>query len=278
VSLGVACFGSVHRPLALAARTLGDVDGAVGHLEAALVADLALDHRPGHALDAALLAEVLERRGEPGDGDRAVALRRTAIEEGRACGMTDRAAAWQRAAERAANADIACHQEGRVWLVTAGQRRALVPDSVGVRYLTQLIERAGVEISALELASQHALSRQAAGHHPVLDADAKAAYRRRIEELRSELADAEECADLERAARAREELDRFLEELARCTGFAGRARSFTHNAERARVSVHKAIKRAVSAIAEIDPAIGRAVGDRVVTGSTCVFLATAPER
>jgi hypothetical protein len=112
----------------------------------------------------------------------------------------------------------------------------------------------------------------------VLDADAKAAYRRRIEELRSELADAEECADLERAARAREELDRFLEELARCTGFAGRARSFTHNAERARVSVHKAIKRAVSAIAEIDPAIGRAVGDRVVTGSTCVFLATAPER
>ena len=74
-SLGVACFGSAHRPLALAAWTIGDLDRAIGHLESALLADLALDHRPCHAIDAALLAEALDLRRQPGrrrPGERAV--------------------------------------------------------------------------------------------------------------------------------------------------------------------------------------------------------------
>ena len=116
-----------------------------------------------------------------------------------------------------------------------------------------------------------------ADEHAVLDADAKAAYRRRIEDLRSEIDDAEACTDVERTVRARVELDRFAEEPARSTGFAGRARSFSHNAERARVSVHKAIKRAVSAIAEIDPVIGSAVTAWLATGNNCVFLAGGPD-
>src|SRR5207342_924602 len=115
---------------------------------------------------------------------------------------------------------------------------ALVPDSVGVRYLTKLIERAGTPISALELASGHALAGRGAEAQPLLDAEATAAYRQRV----SELDDADACADPERAARARAELDRLVEELTRCSGLAGRSRSFAHNAERARVSVHKAIK------------------------------------
>ena len=75
---------------------------------------------------------------------------------------------------------------------------------------------------------------------------------------------------------ARVELERFVEELARCTGLAGRSRSFPHNTERARVSVHKAIKRAIRAITEIDQALGREIDARIVTGTTCVFLAGAP--
>ena len=81
-------------------------------------------------------------------------------------------------------------------------------------------------------------------------------YRRRIDELRHELDDAEACADLERAARARIELDTLLDELRRASGLGGRARSFSDDAERARVSVHKAIKRALRMIAEVDPELG----------------------
>ncbi len=70
-SLGVACFGSAQRPLALAAWTIGDLDRAIEHLESALLADLVLDNRPCHAMDAGLLAEALELRGQAGDADRA---------------------------------------------------------------------------------------------------------------------------------------------------------------------------------------------------------------
>ncbi len=275
-SLGVACFGSAQRPLALAAWTIGDLDRAIEHLESALLADLALDNRPCHAMDAALLAEALELRGQAGDADRASALWGIAIDEGRRCGMTDRVRGWESAGERASGSDVVCRREGRAWLVTAGDRRALVPDSVGVRYLTELIARVGVAIPSIELASDHVLVDRGSRDDVVLDADAKAAYRRRIEDLHSEVEDAEACADLERASRARVELDRFVEELARCTGLAGRARFFPRDAERARVSVRKAIARAVRVITEIDHALGREIGARVVTGTTCVFLARAP--
>ena len=71
------------------------------------------------------------------------------------------------------------------------------------------------------------------------------------------------------------ELDRFVAELARATGFGGRTRSFVDGAERARVSVHKAIKRALATIAEADPTLGRELASRVVTGTRCVYLTSA---
>ena len=121
-----------------------------------------------------------------------------------------------------------------------------MPHSVGMEYLERLIEHADVEIAAVELASGHAVACDASKRDPLLDPRAKAAYRRRIEELRTEADDAEQCADIERACTARLELDRYVEELARATGFGGSTRSFADSAERARVSVHKAIKRALA--------------------------------
>jgi hypothetical protein len=145
-----------------------------------------------------------------------------------------------------------------------------------MEYLAQLIEHPGVEIAAVELASRHAVSGRGASPEPVLDQRAKADYRRRIEELRDEVDDAEACADLERAAKARLELDRFVEELARSTGFGGRTRSFAGNAERARTSVHKAIKRALALITEADPVLGHEIGAHVVTGMRCVYHPPKP--
>jgi tetratricopeptide (TPR) repeat protein len=275
-SLGVACYGSAHRPLGLAAWTMGQLDLAIEHLEAAAVADLATGNGPCHSIAIASLADALERRGETGDADRAATLRNSAIDAARRFGMIARAEAWeQRARCDEAAAHVACRRDGRVWMVRLGERAAVVPHSVGMEYLTQLIGQTGVAIPAVELASRYAMSSRDSAPDPVLDARAKEAYRRRIEELREEVDDAEACADLERAARARVELDRFVEELARVTGFAGRTRSFDDSAERARVSVHKAIKRAVAMIAEVDPTVGGEIRSRLVTGMRCVFLARA---
>jgi hypothetical protein len=70
-SIAVASYGSAHRPLALAAWTMGDLDRAVEHLEAAIAGNLATGDRPSHAVALATLADVLDERDGAGDRDRA---------------------------------------------------------------------------------------------------------------------------------------------------------------------------------------------------------------
>ena len=263
--IGIACYGSAHRPLGLAAATMGDLDGAVDHLERAVVSELARGGGPWHAVALAALADVLDRRGGGGDDERAGQAREAAIEAARRLGMHVRANEWAR---RRRSGSITCRRDGRVWVVRRGEREAAVPHGVGMQYLDHLLRHPDVDIAAVELAGAASTS---SGRDPLLDARAKAAYRRRVEELQEELDDAERCADLERVARTRLELDRYLEELARATGLGGRSRSFADAAERARISVHKAIKRALAAITEAHPDLGRELASRIVTGTRCVY-------
>ena len=239
-SLAVVCYGSTHRPLGLAAWTMGELDTAIEHLEAAVDASLALGNLPSRAIAMASLAGALRERDRPDDLRRAAGLRQAAVDDARRFGMTAWADAWERV-DQPADRTVACRRDGRVWLVRVGQRDAVVPHSVGMGYLTRLIDQMGVEITAVELASDHAVAGRGASPVLLLDSRAKAAYRRQIAELRAEVVDAEDCADLERAGRARLELDQFVEALAQATGLAGRTRAFTDEDERARVSVHKAI-------------------------------------
>ena len=108
----------------------------------------------------------------------------------------------------------------------------------------------------------------------MFDDAAKAAYRRRVEDLRAEIDDADVCNDIERAARAREELDVLLDELRRAAGLGGRTRNFAHDAERARVSVRKAIIRALAAVRAADPILAAELDFRLVTGTRCSFTSS----
>jgi non-specific serine/threonine protein kinase len=74
-----------------------------------------------------------------------------------------------------------------------------------------------------------------------LDAEAKAAYKRRLEDLRDELDEAERFNDPLRAVRAREEIDAIVRQLAAATGLGGRQRAAGSHAERARLAVTKRI-------------------------------------
>ena len=185
--------------------------------------------------------------------------------------MAEHAEQWARRASSARTVTT-CRRNARTWLVESAGSTAVVPHSVGMDYLAQLIEHADVEIPAVELASGYGVTCRGAACEPVLDDEAKAQYRHHMRELRAELDDAEACADIERAARARVALDRVIEELERAAGFGGRTRTFADNAERARLSVRKAIRRAVEMIKEAEPTLGRAIDSRVVTGMRCVFV------
>src|SRR5262249_34022756 len=162
-----------------------------------------------------------------------------------------------------------------------------------MRHLARLLERPGKEVHVLDLARLEAgnslgstvavatagndgnLARRDGGFHdgigPALDAEAKAAYRERIEELRADIAEAATWNDPERAARSRAELDALTHELAAAIGRGGRDRQTGSAAERARVSVTRAIRSAMARIAAQDAALGAHLEATVRTGTFCSY-------
>ena len=106
---------------------------------------------------------------------------------------------------------------------------------------------------------------------PMLDGAARAAYRRRVEELRADIDEALEEGRLEEAEARREELDQFVAELARAFGLGGRDRRAASAAERARLNVTRALRTAIARIMEAFPAAGAELDRRVRTGLYCAY-------
>jgi non-specific serine/threonine protein kinase len=90
-------------------------------------------------------------------------------------------------------------------------------------------------------------------------------------DLQTELDEADDFHDLERAARARQELDFLAEQLAAAVGLGGRDRRAASAAERARVSVTLALRAALKKITDAHPALGAHLGDTLRTGQYCSY-------
>ena len=93
----------------------------------------------------------------------------------------------------------------------------------------------------------------------------------RLVELREDLAEAEAWNDPERAARAQAEIDALAHELSAAVGLGGRDRATGSPAERARVSVTRAIRAAMVRIDEADPALGAHLDATIRTGTFCSY-------
>lgn len=280
-SLAVVCLGSFRRGLGLAARTLGDLDDAVAQLRASTSHCGRLGNRPMTAMDAAELAATLVARGGPGDHEEAVAALEVAIEIGSSCGMEPRVSTWRaRLAELQAPAPPpapAPHagatvgtigRRGGTWVLAWGPHQVEVPDLLGLGHLAQLLVNPGREIAATTLVGGDGGWE---GEQPLLDERAIVEYRQQIRDLQEELAEAEDHADLERAARLQEELDALVAALSGSTGLRGRSRSFATSAERARTAVRKAVRRALDVIDAADPVLGDLLRRSVQTGRTCCY-------
>ncbi len=105
----------------------------------------------------------------------------------------------------------------------------------------------------------------------MLDPAAKAAYKRRLDELREELEEAREFNDPGRAEKAEQEIEFLTRELARAVGLSGRDRKAGSHAERSRVKVTKAIRVALSHIANACPELGQYLETTIKTGEFCVY-------
>jgi hypothetical protein len=156
-------------------------------------------------------------------------------------------------------------RHGRRWRVTQAGRSVVVDHLVGLLHLAVLLANPQREIPAVELVGGvNALLGKAGGPirsaQPVLDPTAIRQYRARVAQLREQADD-----------RRWSEYDWLVGQLSAASGLGGRTRGFTDDAERARIAVGKAIRRAIDRISEADPVIGMHLRDCVHTGIRCVY-------
>jgi len=269
-SLAVVCFGSVHRALGVAALTCGQLDLAVTHLQAAVVASARLGHRPAALQARAELGLAYVQRGEAGDAQRGRALLQEAMTEADILGMTGLVARWQDAFAKVERTGAAGESHlvsvtpapHGGWRVALGVHVATTPDLVGIRYLARLVAVPNQEIAALALVVDQGSAPAVPGHQEVLDASAMTALRRRICELRQEPV---------LSADEQEELETLTHELATASGLGGRSRAFDDVPERARTAVRKALKRAIEQITAANPIIGQHLAQVIETGTSCRY-------
>lgn len=288
VNAGAASLGSVSVFLGLAAATAGDPDAATGYLEAGLAQNTAMGNRPLAAWTSMQLTQVLRQRGRQGDGVRAAdiegQLHRSAVELGMPWilerldrdGPTPTAAGVEPAPPAAS-----LKPDGDYWTVGTGDHVVRLRDSAGLRYLHRLLPTPGTEIHALDMVTTNGTRRRTVdtetidgydtGTGPLLDERAKRAYRQRLVDLDEDLQEATDHNDPERAASCRAEIDALTSQLTNAVGFGGRDRPSSSATERARVSVTKAIRRAISKIGLYLPELAHHLERSVRTGTYCSY-------
>jgi len=186
--------------------------------------------------------------------------------------------------------------DGEYWTVGDGVAVLRLKDSKGLRQIAQLLRHPDREFYVTDLVEAESsppsspaapqlgrmsdedlarLGMRSAGTaepgEPLLDAQAKAAYRQRLDQLRDQLEEATHFNDLERAARAQQEIDFLSRELARAVGLRGRDRTAGSYGERARVNVTRAIKSVIKRIAAGHPDLGRYLSTTIKTGTFCSY-------
>jgi DNA-binding response OmpR family regulator len=192
-------------------------------------------------------------------------------------------------------ADTIFRQEGDYWTMVYHGTVCRLKDMKGLHYLAILLGHPGKEYHVAELVTAvdhpQASLLSTSSHIPrqdqwaaerlpgggcgaaaaVLDAPAKAAYKRKLDELRDELTEAQRFHDLARATKAQAEIDFLKEELAKAVGLGGRDRRFESSAERVRQMVTKAMRAARDKIRDSHPALGHHLDTSITTGMFCTY-------
>jgi tetratricopeptide (TPR) repeat protein len=189
-------------------------------------------------------------------------------------------------------------REGDIWTITYEGQTLRLRDFKGLSYIACLLQHPGEEFHAASLAtgvdsansSEDSEARSELGAMTreqlaernlragapedageMLDAQAKAAYRRKLEELREELEEAREFRNPERIAKAEDEIEALSKELSRAIGRRGRHRRAGSTPERARLSVTNAIKVAIEQVARKHSGLAAHLTASIRTGTYCCY-------
>ncbi|WP_033290212.1 ATP-binding protein [Amycolatopsis jejuensis] len=161
-------------------------------------------------------------------------------------------------------------RDGEVWLLRFDSREVRLPDAKGLQDLARLLAQPGVAVAAIDLATP--VRPPVEGDlGEVVDATARAAYRRRLKELDAASDAADAAGDAPRSAKIAEEREALLHQLSAAYAIGGRARRAGIPAERARTAVTARIHAAIERIGRAHPDLGRHLRNTVRTGTRCVY-------
>ena len=161
-----------------------------------------------------------------------------------------------------------------------------VRDLKGMHYLARLLADPGREFHVLDLvASETGGAAHVGSDHTarlpqsalgdageMLDTQAKNVYRRRLTEIDDDIEQARAIGDGERAAQADAERDFLVRELSRAVGLSGRNRRAASASERARAGVTRAIRQAITRIADHHLQLGEHLSRTIRTGTYCAYM------
>ncbi|MEU9691473.1 ATP-binding protein [Amycolatopsis japonica] len=227
------------------------------------------------------LAIALLGRNLDGDATAARTLLSEVDEEATALGMRQVVARVTRAREDArtpAAPTAEFRRDESVWTLRFDGVTTHLPDSKGLRDLHFLLGRPGSEVTAVRLldpeGGEVVVAAKSLGGDAVLDDEAKARYRARLDELDELIDTATGLGQDARAAALDRERDALLAELRSAAGLGGRTRRLGDEAERARKTVTARIRDTLRKLDEQHPALAAHLRASVTTGSSCRY---APE-
>jgi len=174
-----------------------------------------------------------------------------------------------------ANTTACFRREGSTWRLAYAGVEVHLPDAKGLRDLATLLVAPGREVHVYTL-----LGRDAAvtGADPILDEEAKRRYRRRVDDLREAIEQADLDGDVSASAAASLELEAVTRELSAATGLHGRDRRLDDDVERARKTVSARMRDVLSRIAIAHPALGSHLNESVLLGVRCSYQPNEPIR
>jgi len=297
----VSWEGPKSRFLALLYARLGRFDEARADFEDALARLERLETGPFLARTEYEYGRMLAERAAPGDAEKARALFGSARERATRLAMPglvahldrrlstlggdaptvphERSAALPATRVSAASPPpLALLLEGEYFTVGYRGETFRLKSSLGLTYIARLMETPGREVHVLDLVRERQgasdpseLSDQGdAGE--LIDESAKESYRRRLDDLRETLAEAESFGDGARADRARAEMELLARELSRAVGLGGRARKAGVAAERARSAVQRRIRHAIERVRGHSPGLADFFERSVNTGIYCSYI------
>jgi TolB-like protein len=158
-------------------------------------------------------------------------------------------------------------KENDLWEIAFLGQSVVLPEIKGFHDLLQLLLRQGEEIHCSELMGVTSTSNE----EVAFDQEAKNNYKKRIQALQEDLAEAESLQYYEKAEKISCELDQLIEHVTQATGMGGRTRKLNSNVERSRAAVTLRIRSAIKKIGQAQPDLGKHLKNAIKTGTFCSY-------